>query len=82
MIKKEQEKYVKKEYTDIPIGTIIAILSALIYFVSPIDFIPDSIPGIGYLDDVAVVAVCWNLVSSDIEEYTKWREENGMVMDI
>ncbi|EEA85918.1 YkvA family protein [Peptacetobacter hiranonis] len=71
MIKKEQEKYVKKEYTDIPIGTIIAILSALIYFVSPIDFIPDSIPGIGYLDDVAVVAVCWNLVSSDIEEYTK-----------
>lgn len=71
MIKKEQEKYVKKEYTDIPIGTIIAILSALIYFVSPIDFIPDSIPGIGYLDDVAVVAVCWNLVSSDIKEYTK-----------
>ena len=71
MIKKEQEKYVKKEYTDIPTGTIIAILSALIYFVSPIDFILDSIPGIGYLDDVAVVAVCWNLVSSDIEEYTK-----------
>ena len=54
----------------------------MIYFVSPIDFILDSIPGIGYLDDVAVVAVCWNLVSSDIEEYTKWREENGMVMDI
>lgn len=35
--------YVKKEYTDIPIGSIIEIVSALIYFVSPIDIVPDSI---------------------------------------
>lgn len=69
--------YIKKEYTDIPIGTIIAILSALIYFVSPIDIIPDSIPAIGYFDDAAVVAVCWNFVESDVEEYIEWRRENG-----
>lgn len=31
--------YVRKEYADVPIGTIIAIISALIYFVSPIDFV-------------------------------------------
>ena len=48
----------------------------LIYFVSPIDIIPDSIPAIGYFDDAAVVAACWKLVESDIEEYEKWREEN------
>lgn len=69
--------YVKKEYTDIPIGTIIAILSALIYFVSPIDIIPDSIPAIGYFDDAAVVAVCWNMVEDDMEEYIQWRKDNG-----
>ena len=55
--------YVKKEYTDIPIGTIIAIVRALIYFVSPIDLVPDSIPVIGYFDDVAVVGACWLLVA-------------------
>ena len=48
----------------------------LIYFVSPIDIIPDSIPAIGYFDDAAVVAACWKLVESDIEEYEKWRVEN------
>lgn len=37
------KNYAEKEYTDIPIGTIIAIISALMYFVSPIDFVPDSI---------------------------------------
>lgn len=68
--------YAKKEYTDIPIGTIIAIVGALIYVVSPVDLIPDSIPILGYSDDALVVAVCWKLVESDVEEYVKWREEN------
>ena len=74
--------YVKKEYQDIPIGSIIAILSALIYFVSPIDIIPDSIPIIGYFDDAAVVAACWKLVETDVEEYIKWRKENNKELDV
>lgn len=74
--------YVKKDYQDIPIGTIIAIISALIYFVSPIDIVPDSIPVLGYFDDAAVVAACWDLVESDVEEYVKWRKENGKEIDI
>ncbi|WP_295291453.1 YkvA family protein [uncultured Catenibacterium sp.] len=72
--------YIKKEYTDVPIGTVIAIVSALIYVLSPADFIPDSIPGIGYLDDAAVVTACWKLVKSDIEEYKRWRQVNGKVI--
>lgn len=72
--------YIKKEYTDVPIGTVIAIVSALIYVLSPVDFIPDSIPGVGYLDDAAVVAVCWKLVKSDIEEYEVWRQKNGKII--
>lgn len=74
--------FVKKEYTDIPIGSIIAVTSALIYFVSPIDILPDSIPFLGYIDDAAVVGVCWKLVESDVEEYVKWRENNGMVSNV
>ncbi len=76
------KSYIKKEYTDIPIGTIIAIISALIYFVSPIDIVPDSIPALGYFDDAAVVAACWLLVESDVNEYSTWREKNNKVLDI
>ena len=74
------KNYAEKEYTDIPIGTIIAIISALMYFVSPIDFVPDSIPVLGYFDDAAVVAACWKLVQSDVDEYVEWRKENGKQM--
>jgi len=48
--------YAKKEYTEPPVGTIVAIVAALLYVLSPVDLIPDAIPGIGYLDDAAVVA--------------------------
>lgn len=74
--------YVKKEYTDIPIGTVMAIISALIYFVSPIDIVPDSVPVLGYFDDAAVVAACWKLVDSDVTEYIKWRKENGKEIEL
>ena len=66
--------YVDKTYVEIPIGSILAIIGALIYFLSPVDLIPDIIPGVGYLDDVAVVGVAFKLVHDDVAEYKKWRD--------
>lgn len=71
--------YIIKEYTKIPTGTIIAIISALLYFLSPIDIIPDVITGAGYIDDVFVIGACIKLVGSDIEDYQKWRKENNKI---
>lgn len=66
--------YIKKEYTKMPLGSLIAILASLIYIFTPIDLVPDFIPGVGYLDDAAVITTCLKLVSSDLENYKKWRE--------
>lgn len=74
--------FAKKEFTDIPIGSIIAIISALVYFVSPIDIVPDVIPGVGLIDDALVITACLKLVESDVEEYVLWRRENGKEIEI
>ncbi len=67
--------YMKKEYTDIPIGTVIAIVSGLIYLFSPVDLIPDSIPLVGMADDAAVLAFVLKMVNSDVEEYKAWKQQ-------
>ena len=65
--------YIRKEYTVVPIKTIIAIVGALIYVFIPWDSIPDTIPLLGYIDDIAVIDICLKLISDDIENYRKWR---------
>ena len=73
------KNYVQGKYTTIPYGTILAVLSALIYFLAPIDIVPDFIPLAGYIDDMAVLGLCMNMVSIDIETYEKWRQAQGLI---
>jgi len=70
--------YIKKEYTEPPITSLVSIVAALAYVLSPADFISDIIPVVGYSDDALVVAACLALVKTDIEDYRLWRKENGM----
>ena len=73
--------YVKKEYTEPPITSMISIVITLIYFLSPIDLIPDTIPGAGYIDDAVVISGCLALVRTDLEDYRIWRKENGLELE-
>ncbi|WP_289059776.1 DUF1232 domain-containing protein [uncultured Mesotoga sp.] len=55
--------------------TIILITAALIYFVSPVDAIPDFLIGIGFVDDGAVIAYVFSALNEDIESFKTWKEE-------
>ncbi len=67
--------YLKKEYRKIPLGSIISIICALLYFFSPVDLLPDFLPVIGYLDDVAVVAFVINMIHDDLNDYREWKDK-------
>ena len=69
------KSYWKKEYKDIPVKSIVAVISALLYWLLPADAIPDMIPGIGYIDDASVIAFCLKLINDDLKDYEKWREQ-------
>lgn len=64
--------YIRGEYTELPKKTLYAIVGALIYFVSPIDFIPDALGPVGYVDDAAVIKACWDACQEDISNYMDW----------
>ena len=66
--------FLSREYTAAPVGTIIGIVTALVYFLSPVDIIPDTIPGLGLVDDGLVVAVTMAFVGADVDAYKEWRK--------
>lgn len=68
--------YVAGEYKDIPITTIVAAVSALVYVLSPLDIIPDNLPVIGFADDAAVVAYLMKSIEKDLKKYEIWRKKN------
>lgn len=61
--------YVTGTYKDVSTKTIVAVVAAALYMVSPKDIIPDNLPFIGIVDDLAVIALCWELIDEDVKKY-------------
>lgn len=54
-------------------GTVLMmIIAAILYFVMPVDAIPDFIPGLGYVDDAAVIAYVINAIKEEIDSFREW----------
>ncbi len=68
--------YICKRYTKVPMATVITLLAAVLYFVSPIDIIPDFLPLIGHLDDMIVFGFVTDAAKVDLKKYEKWKKEN------
>ncbi len=68
--------YVSGEYRQVPWQTLIRVVAVLIYFVSPIDFIPDFLPIIGLTDDVALMIWLFSSLRTDLEAFSQWERAN------
>jgi uncharacterized membrane protein YkvA (DUF1232 family) len=54
---------------------LIIIVAAIIYVVTPIDFLPDFIPP-GWIDDISIVAWALKEASEELEKYKNYKETN------
>ena len=75
--------YVTGEYRDISFESLALILASIVYFVMPLDVLPDFILGMGLLDDAALLGWMLKAVSDDLKRFIEW-ENNGkpVVIDI
>ncbi|MBU2444316.1 MAG: DUF1232 domain-containing protein [Bacteroidetes bacterium] len=45
------------------------VVASLVYFISPIDTIPDFAPFVGYLDDLGVIMAALKYIGTEIKPY-------------
>ncbi len=64
-------------YPQVPWFTIATVIMALLYTLNPMDIIPDFIPGIGYIDDLAVLSIGMGWIESDLHRYLDWKIKEG-----
>ena len=67
--------YVRGRYREIPWYAMSAVVFALLYVLTPIDLIPDFIPGVGLVDDAFVFSACLLMVEKELDRYRAWRAQ-------
>ena len=58
----------------VPFRIAISFVAVVLYLVFPEDAIPDFIPFIGYVDDLALFEFFIRMFSKELEEYKKFKE--------
>jgi len=64
----------KGSYPGLSVRTLASLAAALLYLLSPVDLVPDFIPGIGLLDDVVVLALLLQSLAQDLAAFRAWEQ--------
>ncbi len=69
--------YMSREYTAVPWETIVLSIAAIIYFVMPVDLIPDFIPVAGLIDDAAIISFVIASIKTHLDDFLEWEAEQN-----
>ena len=66
--------WITKEYTVVSPKVIACLVGAILYLVTRKDLLPDSIPVVGYADDLAVLGLALKLSEPELKAFAEWRD--------
>jgi len=64
--------YATGRYTDVTKKSMVIITASIMYFILPIDIIPDFLPGMGYLDDITLIGWVFSTLGNEISTFEEW----------
>lgn len=68
------QAYMRGDYRVIPWKSLLLLVSGILYFVMPLDLMPDFIPLAGYLDDLSIMLWIFQAIKTDIENFEAWEK--------
>jgi uncharacterized membrane protein YkvA (DUF1232 family) len=66
--------WAEDSYRRVPWTPLVLMAAALLYFVLPVDVIPDFLAGIGFVDDVAVISSVVQSVRDELDRFRDWED--------
>lgn len=66
--------YAQGEYRAVPWKSLLLVVAAILYFINPIDLIPDLMPLVGLTDDFAVLFMVYKSIGADIDNFLMWEK--------
>ncbi|XOV85685.1 MAG: YkvA family protein [bacterium] len=66
--------WVAGDYRQVSNKTIVILVAALLYFVMPLDVIPDFLLGFGFVDDAAVLVYAFSALKEEIAAFQAWQQ--------
>lgn len=69
--------YRNGDYRGVSVQSILLLIAALAYFVTPIDLIPDFIPLTGLVDDFTVIVWVYSKLQEEIDRFILWEEQQA-----
>jgi len=66
-------------YRDVRHSTLVAVVAAVLYFLMPLDAIPDIVAGIGLADDAMVIAWVVERVRAELDAFRRWEADRSGV---
>jgi uncharacterized membrane protein YkvA (DUF1232 family) len=66
--------WARGEYRAVPVASIVSALGALVYFLMPLDAIPDFVLAMGFVDDLAVLARVVHYIRGDLADFRAWEK--------
>ncbi len=66
--------YVNGHYRQLPWKSLLMIIGGLLYFLMPLDLIPDFVPVTGLADDITIILMVFKTINGDIQNFIDFEE--------
>jgi uncharacterized membrane protein YkvA (DUF1232 family) len=64
--------YARGRYTAVPTRSLLSVAAALVYFLNPLDLVPDALPALGLTDDFAILSWVYHNLSAELNSFRDW----------
>ena len=70
--------WTRRSYRKVSAASLVLLVAALLYFVTPVDVIPDALGVLGFVDDLAVIQTAVETVREELEQFREWEKRRAL----